>query len=1231
LVKPGKEIPMTHKHCRRLLALAVSALILTVTCVGQEFRATLTGRVTDAGGSAVLNAKVTVKNIKTSEAASATTNEEGYYTLPFLIPSNYRVTVEAAGFKRAVNENLELNVNDKRTLDFALEVGQVEQTINVTDAAPLLEADTATRGAVIENLRVTELPLNAGRNPINFVNLSPGVQFSGNPQFFRPFDNGDNVQFSINGGLARHNEYLIDGAPNNAVTDADLARTRSSNNIAFVPPTDATQEFKVMTNTYDAQYGRTSGGIINVTTKSGGNEFHGVGYEFLRRYQLDANDTASNRAGRPRFAVEPGSGKNLGGHLLDDYGGTITGPVWLPKPIFGPLGYDARNKTFFMFTFQGYRESAPQVGVTNVPTALERQGDFSQSSFKIYDPLTTRLNPAFDPTKPSSASNPQYLRDQFPGNKIPAGRINPIGRALINGLPLPNFGAAGASFNNFLNSPGLGTEKFRSYVARVDQNFGENERMFFRYAHNRRDQFGFGANALPSDSLGLDAQDPLVRLNDGAVVDSVTTLSSRTILDLRVTYTRFIQAAYRTRSSPFDATSIGFPASFSNARPVSIVPRIDLEQYYCCGSGNGYGPRNPSQNTTNTISFQPSVSHVAGNHSLKFGGETRDLRVNAKGASFSFGGGHFLFDRNFTRQFPDFGDASGNAIASLLLGYPSNDNNGVDDLPQIAFRWGYYAGYVQDDWKISSKLTLNLGLRYDYESAPTERYNRQYRGFGFDQASPLAGQIANKPGFSECPACANLKGGLLFAGAGGQERGAFDADTNNIQPRAGAAYRLFEKTILRGGYGLFYLPQAEFGGTTGYSVSTPVVATTGGGLGAFIPTLSISNPFPNGLLQPSGSSLGLLTQAGTGVVFNLPTRRIPKTHQFSFGVQQQLPWNMRLDVAYAGSRSTDLLTGDFNIGGARNINVLSAETLARARTDAAFNTFLDAEVSNPFAGLLPGTALNAEKIKRRQLLLPYPQFTSVTQGLENVGKIWYNALQVSVEKRLSSGLTFVSAYTWSKAIGALTFLNDQDAEPARAVADDDRTHRLVLSGVWRLPFGKGRQFAGGVGRGTELLVGGWEFNWIATVQSGRPLNLPGNVDLIGDITAGGTSLDRYFNTCALPFGATQARRPNATNTAFEPCSNPAFAIRGPNTLRTIPLRSSQIRLHSRPQFDLSLNKSFNFTESVRFQFRVEAFNAFDTPIYGGPNTDPNSASFGLVTRNQSNQPRNVQLGFKLVF
>ncbi|HEX9918868.1 MAG TPA: carboxypeptidase regulatory-like domain-containing protein, partial [Pyrinomonadaceae bacterium] len=294
--------------------------ILAPSTLAQEFRATLTGNITDPQGAAVVGAKITAKNLQTNDETVVTSGDEGSYTVPSLLPGRYTVTVEAQGFRTQVSENVELHTADKATIDVALQVGGLDQVVTVNEGdTPLLESDTATRGQVIENRRITELPLN-GRNPIMLATLAPGVQFNGNPQFTRPFDNGDNAQFSINGGIQRHNEFLLDGAPNNAVTDADTVRTRSSNNIAYIPPVDATQEFKVQTNSYDSSFGRTGGGVINVTTKSGGNEFHGTGYEFLRRYQLEANTFENNAARRPRHAVDPVTGENLGGRVLDQYG-----------------------------------------------------------------------------------------------------------------------------------------------------------------------------------------------------------------------------------------------------------------------------------------------------------------------------------------------------------------------------------------------------------------------------------------------------------------------------------------------------------------------------------------------------------------------------------------------------------------------------------------------------------------------------------------------------------------------------------------------------------------------------------------------------------------------------------------------------------------------------------------------------------------------------------------------
>ncbi|MGH9940754.1 MAG: TonB-dependent receptor domain-containing protein [Pyrinomonadaceae bacterium] len=1202
---------MKYTPLRRILALLAIVSLLSPVTLAQEFRATLTGNITDQQGSAVVGAKITVKNLQTNDESVVTSSDEGSYTVPSLLPGRYTVTVEAQGFKTQVSENVELHTADKATIDVSLEVGQLEQIVTVNEGdTPLLESDTATRGQVIENRRITELPLN-GRNPIMLATLAPGVQFNGNPQFTRPFDNGDNAQFSINGGVQRHNEFLLDGAPNNAVTDADAVRTRSSNNIAYVPPVDATQEFKVQTNSYDASFGRTGGGVINVTTKSGGNEFHGTAYEFLRRYQLEANTFENNAARRPRNAIDPVTGENLGGRVLDQYGGNIGGPIILPRfGEGGPSVYSGRDKAFFFVAYERYREDLPAPRIVSVPTLRERMGDFSQSGITIYDPLTTRV----DPNNPN-----RFIRDPFPGNIIPAFRLNPIGRAIANAYPAPNTGAAGARFNNFINSPNLENEKFYNFVLRGDANIGDNQHLFVRYVRNKRNQFS-GADY---PGLGIDAQDPLVRANNGVAIESVTTLSPSSVLSLRATYTRFVQAAFRTRSAPFDPSSLGFPQSFAASLPASIVPRFEAEQY------NAFGPRNESQNTTNTIALQGSLSLIRGQHSFRLGGEVRDNRINARGASFSWGGGQFAFNRNFTQLDPTqpASGTQGSSIASLLLGYPSGGT--VDNLSRPGFRWKYYAAYLQDDIKVSRKLSVNLGLRYDYEAAPTERFNQQNRGFGFDQTSPLSARIAGRPGVSECPACANLRGGLLFAGVGGQPEEAFDADRNNFQPRIGVAYQFNDKTVVRGGYGLYYFPQAEFGGTTGFTVSSPFVATSGGGAQAFIPVNTLSNPFPNGLIQPTGASLGLLTQAGGGVTFSLPTREIPKVHQFSLGVQRQLPGNVKLDVAYVGSRSRDILTNDFNIGNARNINVLSAAQLADARARPAF---YNESVANPFAGLLPGTGLNAAMVQRRQLLLPFPQFGSVTQALENIGEIDYDSLQVSAEKRMTNSLTMIASYTFSKTLGALGFLNNQDAEPDRSVTDFDRPHVLVLSGVYQLPFGRGQRFAGDAGRGLNLLIGGWEYNWIARFQSGLPLNLPGNVDLIGDprIDPDSRTFDRYFNNCVRQPNGT-SRQPNAARNGFEPCSSPAFAIRGADTLRTTSFRTARIREHTVPQFDMSLNKSFNFSERYRAQFRVEAFNVANSPLFGQPNNDPNSTNFGFVTRGQRNFPRQVQLGFKFYF
>ncbi|HEY9285050.1 MAG TPA: carboxypeptidase regulatory-like domain-containing protein [Pyrinomonadaceae bacterium] len=1228
---------MKYPLSRRLLALLLSVCSLALPALGQESRATLTGSVTDPNGAAVPNATVTVRNQQTNLDTTATTTGEGSYTVPQLPPGRYTVIVEAQGFKRVENEGVQLFTATALTLDITLELGAVGEVVTVSaDSIPLLEADTASRGQVIERERVEELPLN-GRNPLNLATLATGVQFNGNPQFNRLFDNGDNVNFSINGGLNRHNEFLLDGAPNNAVTDVDGGRTRSVNNIAFVPPVDATEEFKVQTNAFDASFGRTSGGVVNVSIRSGGRDYHGSVYEFARRYEWEANAFGNNARGRfpsgplagqerfPRFVRDPVTNENLGGHSQDQYGFVVSGPLRIPR--FGEGGdrfYNGRDRTFFLLNVEFYTGIDPAANLSDVPTLLERGGDFSQSGVTIFDPLTTRP----DPNNPG-----RFTRDPFPGNVIPAARINPVGAAIVGGFSTPNVGPATQRFNNFLQ-PFPGTDDFHSEVVRVDHQFTESQRMFVRYVHNRRDQIQQGGNGRVG--LGIDPQDPLVRINDGAVIDHVATLSSSTVLNARVSFSRFEQAAFRSRSSPFDATSLGFPASFANGRPVSIVPRIEF-------SGDPireFGPRNPNSNITNTWSFPLSLTHVRGRHTLKLGGEYRRLQAHQSGGSFTWGGGFFRFGKDFTVRDPQNVNVSdqGSAIAALLLGYPSGDTR-LENISPLTFDWAYWAGYVQDDFKVTPKLTLNLGLRYDYESPPVERFNRQNRGFGFDAASPLAAAVRNAAGASNCAACANLTGGLLFAGAGGLPDEAFRKDRNNWGPRFGVAYQLNEKTVLRGGYGVFYFPQAEFGGATGFNVTTTFSATSGGGVNQFIPVTTLSNPYPNGFAQPIGSSLGLNTQLGGGLTIVDPDHVIPYVHQYSAGLQRELPWGLKLDLSYVGSRTRAILSGNDQAGGGRDINVPTAAQIAQFRQDA---NFFNQSVANPLAGLVPGnSALNGATISRRQLLLPFPQFTSVNVVGENVGQLWYDSGQASVEKRMTAGLTMSAAYTFSKQLGALQFLNNQDAAPTKAVTDIDSTHVFTTGGLYRLPFGRGQRFAGGVGRAADLVLGGWEYNWVGQFRSGRPINLPTNAYLIKDPTLGGeSSFDRFFNNCVRRTDGTTfqaVRVAGTTNTVIQNgCADPAWQLRDTsNTLAATPLRLANLREPWAPIFDMSLNKNFRITESVRFQLRLETFNTFNTPLFGSPNTNITGNSFGILIPENSvrngNNFRQVQIGGKFNF
>jgi hypothetical protein len=1135
-------------NTRFAMAAAVAAVLWA-----QEFRATLTGSVTDPQGAAVPGAKLEIRNLATNALTTASSNDSGVYVAPFLGVGDYSVTVTADGFKRALRESIELRVGDRVQVDFKLELGGVTEQVTVSAAAELLETTTASKGQVIDAAKVKDLPL-LGRNPFLLAAISAGVQYipTRGSRSNRPFDNGGMDSFSINGGRQTTNEFLLDGVPD---TNTE---TTSPSNLSFVPSPDATEEFKVQTNTYDAQYGRTGGGVINVSLKSGTNDFHGNLYHYFRNDKLNGNAFESNLQGVKRSSFH-----------WNQPGVQFDGPVIVPKL------YDGRDKTFFMFSWEKIKSAIPLPQTYTVPTADQRAGNFSRTlqangqPITVYDALTTQLQGG------------SFVRQPFAGNAIPTSRFDPAARNLLAYLPNPNNPGNAQGFFNLIVAPNTVTDEYDQFVGRVDQQLTAKHRFFSRYIRGNRHEVngdaGFQHVASPWYAHW--------RINQGGNFDLTSTLAPTLVSSFRAGYIRH-QFAIQQYGEGFDSRQLGFPASIISPLPRQFFPRIVYTDYTAFGPQRSTG----SQFTfSETWSAAETLSKVVNAHSLKFGAEFRLMFNNQDNPTSSFA--RFLFTRGFTQRDALRGDAaSGNAFASLLLGYPSGGES--DRFAPPAYSNRYWVLFFQDDWRVSSKLTLNLGIRWDYESPQSERFNQQNRGFDTTSASPF-----RAPGM-------DLKGGLLFTDA--DNRLPFQRDFNNFQPRAGLAYQLRGSTVLRAGYGISYLPTFDTGFNNGFSVQTPVVATTDGGL---TPAIRLSNPFPDGYLTPPGRSQGLATLVGSGFSYGFARREIPLVHQFSFGFQHELPWRVLVDASYVGSRSRSLQT-------AKGINEVSADQLRLG------NDLLTA-VPNPFRGLLPGSAINGATVPRQQLLRPFPQFTGITQDRHTIGYSTFNSFQLRVEKRMTNGVHFLGSYTLSKSVEAVGYLNAQDrfGDLASVLTAVDAPHRFILSGAWELPFFKDRR---GV---VKQVLWGWQLTGIATLQSGLPIGTPGGalstgVDpkLPGDVR----NRSRWLNTCTQ---ALNGVRQNCASTS-EPV---AFTVQPPFTLRTLSTRFPNIRNLRPANFDFSIFKTFPITERLRLQFRAESFNLSNTPWFGAPNTTLGSSAFGVVAPSQANDPRNVQLALRLSF
>ncbi|MFB3829379.1 MAG: carboxypeptidase regulatory-like domain-containing protein, partial [Bryobacteraceae bacterium] len=669
----------------------MTALLLPAgSLLAQEFRATLTGRVLDPSNAPIAGASITVRNEGTNVAYPAKTDARGNYTVPFLPPGSYSVSASAEGFRQTVQSGFALTVAQTATLDFQLEIGAVTQEVTVTAEAPVLEQASADRGGLVDAESVTEYPLN-GRNPFMLSMLVPGVDFNGPLVYQRPFDNGGIANWNINGSNA-NNEFLLDGAPNNAQA--------GGNNIAYVPPVDSVQEFKIQTNAYDAQYGKSAGGIINVALKSGGNRIHGTLYEFMRRDILDCNSFQNNSRGAPKD-----------GHYLDQYGMQLDGPVYIPKL------YNGRNKTFFLFNYEGYREGSPQPLVLSVPEPEMRTGDFS----KLVDATGRRIT-IYDPTTTARNEAGAWAREPFPGNILPAARVNPIARKIVEFYPAPNTRTSGVAYSqqNYFASGGANpaTDSFYNLVFKFDQNLGSRHHAFFRHGSNDRSEMR-STNGLLG-KVGADGPQPLKRVNDAYVLDWVSTLSPTTIVNPRISFSRYLYANDAVINRNFDMTSLGFPASLAASLPYSPgFGRYVVSEYLTLGKSN------VAKDVTNTWAFAVSLTKARGTHTTKagFDGRWTQFALQTTGTVFQLSSNKVFTQGEYNRS-----DAlSGNGIAGLLLGTPSSGTVNYNSF--FMYMRPYFAPWVQHDWKLTRRLTANLGLRFDFNLPPTERFNRINRGF----------------------------------------------------------------------------------------------------------------------------------------------------------------------------------------------------------------------------------------------------------------------------------------------------------------------------------------------------------------------------------------------------------------------------------------------------------------------------------------------------------------------
>src|SRR5579872_382292 len=1133
---------------------------------GQGELTSVTGTVTDVSKAIVTDAQVSIRNVATNVTTRTTTNSAGLYFIRALPPGTYQLTVEKTGFRTARIDNIPLTTGLAATQDVVLEVGAVQQAVEVSATAVQLEAQSSDMNSVVTTRAVAELPI-LGRDPLSFAAVAPGVIPTQGQQSNAGII-GRVTTAQIGGGLAQQNGVLIDGAESRGTTESGNA---------YSVPVEAVSEFKLETASFNAEYGRVAGGVAILSTKSGTDQIHATAYEYLRNNHLNANSWQNDRNRIPIALFQ----RNV-------FGANIGGPIVIPHV------YNGKDKTFFFFNYEGSRQGSPDQVLDTVPTAAQRAGDFSQTLDRtgktdmIFDPLTTQP----DPNNPG-----HYIRMPFPGNVIPSLRINDISKNVVGYYPLPNFpGTTPQQVNNFLET-GKAVTNTNNYLARVDHSFSEKERIFGRV--------GYAPYINRSTLSGVAFAERSISSNPGttALIGLTSTFTPNILGEFRLSYTR-LQFNTFPQSQNFNLSSLGFGPAFTNDVTYKQFPAIAV-QTYNAGSGltvtqaspNDFGQLGGATRTLNpqdTWQLQYQINWIKTRHNIKFGTDLQLIKLNAYNSQYS--AGQFNFDRTYT-QGPDPTQTTlngGNGLASLLLGVPVAGTITITN-PLFLYQ-KYYALFVQDDYRVTDKLTLNLGVRWEYQTPYAEKFG-QVGYFDFNGTEPATGQ---KGVFKQIP-----PGGYQEA-----------PQYWNFSPRVGLAWQALPKTVVRAGAGIFF--------TTFVGVNA---AATDFGNGGFVSNFlylgpanslpntppvggSWDNPFAAGIQTPSHNT-DFVGQAVRGDNYHRPK---PYLSDWTLSIQRELSETLVAEVAYVGSKMTHLFWNRQN----DENNPL----------ELSLGSQLNNVVPNPFAGEISTGALSAATLPLKQLLRPYPQYQDVLIFRDAYGNMDYESMTARVTKQYSHGIMMQLAYTLSKTIANTAQSNTWVVGPSNGLYDpnynrgleaNDVPQRLVLSYIYDLPAGPGKQYLNhGIG---GAVLGGWEFSGISVFQSGRPILItaPDQTGIYDFSYTNGRA-----NRLASPVLSSGQTDSHWFNTA-------AFAVAAPFTIPNDSLSQPNLRGPRRINTDFALIKNTKFKEKYNMQFRAEFYNIFNHPALAAPITDITSAQFGQIISSIGGSERNIQFGLRFLF